>query len=405
MSTAPSAISVIDPPDLDCSIEIVVPVFNEEGEVAASVRRLRRYLDTSFPFPAIVTIADNASTDRTWSIAKDLVATLGGVHAIRLECKGRGRALRAAWEASEAAIVAYMDVDLSTDLDALLPLVAPLVSGHSDVAIGSRLARGANVVRGPKRELISRSYNLLVRTALHNGFTDAQCGFKALRSEVARDLLPFIEDDAWFFDTELLVQAERAGLRVHEVPVDWVDNTDSRVDLFRTAVDDFKGVCRLARQRPDCAPSSRTRRQTDAGWLRRFASVGIVSTLAYLALYLLLRASFGEYLANAAALVVCTIGNTIAHSRFTFGERDAVGWRMAVVGTATVLATSLALTTGALVAVNALVPASAIAEASALAVASAVAALCRFVLLRAWIFRAHVRAVTTDPAALRADQR
>ena len=138
-----------------------------------------------------------------------------------------------------------MDVDLSTDLDGLLPLVAPLISGHSDVAIGSRLARGARVVRGPKREFISRCYNLLLRMVLHLGCSDAQCGFKAVRSDAAQQLLPLVEDTGWFFDTELLVLAERAGLRIHEVPVDWVDDPDSRVDIIATAVADLKGVARV----------------------------------------------------------------------------------------------------------------------------------------------------------------
>ena len=154
---------------------------------------------------------------------------------MHLDAKGRGRALKAVWSASDAPVLAYMDVDLSTDLRALLPLIAPLISGHSDLAIGTRLARSSRVVRGPKRELISRSYNLILRGALSASFSDAQCGFKAIRAEVARDLLPLVEDDNWFFDTELLVIAQRVGLRIHEVPVDWVDDPDSRVDIVATA--------------------------------------------------------------------------------------------------------------------------------------------------------------------------
>ena len=176
-----------------------------------SVRRLHAYLATAFPFAARITIADNASTDGTWDIARRLRDELPGVEAVRLEAKGRGRALRAAWEASDAAVLAYMDVDLSTDLAGLLPLVAPLVSGHSDLAIGSRRARGSRVVRGPKRELISRGYNVLLHATLRTRFSDAQCGFKAIRADAARDVLPLMQDGAWFFDTEMLVLAERAG--------------------------------------------------------------------------------------------------------------------------------------------------------------------------------------------------
>jgi putative flippase GtrA len=226
-------------------VDIVVPVYNEEDQLSASITALRTYLDTRFPFVATVTIADNASTDDTWRIATELAATLDGVTAIHLDKKGRGRALRAAWSRSTATVVSYMDVDLATGLDALLPLVAPLLSGHSDVAIGTRLGPGAHVVRGARREFISRGYNLLLRTALSSEFTDAQCGFKAMRRQAAIELLPLIEDDEWFFDTEVLVTAQRIGLRIHEVPVDWVDDTESRVEVLHTALRDLRGIIRM----------------------------------------------------------------------------------------------------------------------------------------------------------------
>ncbi len=192
-------------------VEIVVPVYNEAADLEASVRRLTGYLAHEVPYRYRVTIADNASTDDTLAIAERLAAELDGVGAVHLAAKGRGRALKQVWLASDADVVAYMDVDLSTDLAALLPLLAPLVSGHSDVAIGSRLATGSRVVRGPKREFISRCYNLMLRGALQVSFSDAQCGFKAMRSDVARRLLPLVQDTNWFFDTELLVLAQRAG--------------------------------------------------------------------------------------------------------------------------------------------------------------------------------------------------
>lgn len=229
------------------SVEIVVPVHNEAHVLADSICRLHAYLEESFPFPFRITIADNASTDATWTVATGLTLRLPHVHARRLEQKGRGRALKHVWSRSTADVVAYMDVDLSTGLDGFLPLVAPLLSGHSDLAIGSRLHRQAAVVRGPRREFISRSYNLLLKAGLGARFSDAQCGFKAVRADVFRVLAPHIEDTAWFFDTELLVLAQRNGLRVHEVPVDWVDDPDSRVDIVRTAVDDLRGMGRMFR--------------------------------------------------------------------------------------------------------------------------------------------------------------
>jgi len=226
-------------------VDIVIPVYNEERDLGPSVRRLHEYLTSRFPFPAAITIADNASTDTTLAVAQGLTKEIPGVRVLHLDAKGRGRALRAAWLQSDAEIVAYMDVDLSTDLNALLPLVAPLVSRHSELAIGSRLARGARVKRGPKRELISRAYMLVLRLSLGAHFSDAQCGFKAVRTSVAKQLVPNIKDEGWFFDTELLILAQRAGLRVHEVPVDWTDDPDSRVAIVRTAVEDLKGVWRL----------------------------------------------------------------------------------------------------------------------------------------------------------------
>ena len=244
---------------------------------------------------------------------------------MRLDLKGRGRALDAVWRSSDARVLAYMDVDLSTDLAAHLPLVAPLLSGHSDLAIGTRLARGSRVVRGTKRELISRSYNTILHVALGARFSDAQCGFKAIRADRARELLPLVRDRAWFFDTELLVLAERAGMRIHEVPVDWVDDPDSRVDIVATALADLRGVARLLRD-------VRTRPQAVAvagpepsfgGQVVRFASIGVLSTLAYALLFLVFRSMLGAQAANALALLLTAIGNTAANRRFTFAIRGS----------------------------------------------------------------------------------
>ncbi|ROP50878.1 glycosyl transferase family 2 [Streptomyces sp. PanSC9] len=237
-------------------LDVAVPVFNEEKDLEPNVRRLHAHLRDTFPYPFRITVADNASTDRTPLIAARLAEELPEVAALRLPEKGRGRALRAAWSGSRAPVLAYLDVDLSTGLAALLPLVAPLISGHSDLAIGTRLAHGARVVRGARREVISRCYNVLLRCTLAVGFSDAQCGFKAVRREAAERLLPLVRDGEWFFDTELLVLAERAGLRIHEVPVDWVDDPDSSVDILATALADLRGIARmrraLGRRRP-CA--------------------------------------------------------------------------------------------------------------------------------------------------------
>jgi glycosyltransferase involved in cell wall biosynthesis len=229
------------------NLDVVIPAHNEERVLEQSVRRLYSHLTHEFPFSARITIADSASSDRTLQIARTLAAELPGVRAIHLAQKGRGRALRAAWSSSGAEVLAYMDVDLSTDLNALLPLVAPLLSGHGDLAVGTRLAAGARVERCVKRELISRAYNLILRLALDGHVSDAQCGFKAGRREAIQALLPAVENENWFFDSELIHLAELAGLRIHEVPVDWSEDPDSRVHLMATAVEDLRGIARLRR--------------------------------------------------------------------------------------------------------------------------------------------------------------
>jgi putative flippase GtrA len=373
-------------------VDIVVPVYNEERALESSITRLRAYADARLPFPVRITIADNASTDDTWEIAVRLEGEIPGVRALHLPRKGRGRALRAAWLASDAQVVAYMDVDLSTDLDALLPLVAPLLSGHSDVSIGSRLAPGARVIRGPKREFISRSYNHLLRAVLGVRFRDAQCGFKALRRDVARALLPLVEDDAWFFDTELLVLAERAGLRIHEVPVDWIDDPDSRVDIVSTATDDMRGVWRLLRSRRQVTlPGIRRRafpRRTLAAQVRRFAVIGVASTAAWAIIYLLLRGALTSLPANAIALVVTAIGNTAANRRLTFGVRGRQSLLRDHAAGLAAFGLALGLTSGAVLLLDVLAPhAGRIVEVGVLTVANLVATAARFVLLRTWIGR------------------
>jgi putative flippase GtrA len=457
-------------------LDVVIPVYNEETDLGPCVHRLHHHLATTFPYAFQITIADNASTDGTLAVARTLENELPGVHVLHLTEKGRGRALAAAWSASPSPILSYMDVDLSTDLAALLPLVAPLISGHSDVAIGTRLARGSRVVRGLKREAISRAYNLLLRGTLAVRFSDAQCGFKAISKDAADELLPLIQDTGWFFDTELLVLAQRAGLRIHEVPVDWVDDPDSRVDIVSTAIADLKGIVRLARGLatrtlplpdlrrqvshiplapppqspvpispapaapsfallpqetealmldtdaptqpsmpssakvpPDATPanlapagtaSSGTTPLSDiagvpAGLPRqlvRFVAIGVISTLAYVALFSLLRLGLNAQPANLVALLVTAIANTAANRRLTFGitgRRHAARHQMQGL---IVFGLGLALTSGSLAVLHAVSPTPpTTVELSVLVVANLAATVLRFVLLRLWMF--HRRAV------------
>ena len=375
-------------------VEIVIPVYNEERTLAASVHRLHHYLSERFPLTWVITIADNASQDRTWGVACRLAGELAGVRAVHLPEKGRGRALRATWMTSTARVVAYMDVDLSTDLDALLPLVAPLLSGHSDIAIGTRLAPGARVVRGAKREIISRSYNLILKTVLGNGFSDAQCGFKALRRDVARALIPLVDDQSWFFDTELLVLAEHNGLRIHEVPVDWVDDPDSRVDVASTAREDLRGVWRMVRRfaagdgmlAPGALPPVAGVEPALAGQVIRFAGVGLASTALFALLFVLFVGPLGvgPIVGDALALAVAAAANTVANRRVTFARRGPQGRRRHYLAALPVALLPLALTVVALMVSGAT---SVWRQLAILTAVNGIATIGRFLLLRRWVFR------------------
>ncbi|MEV6480428.1 bifunctional glycosyltransferase family 2/GtrA family protein [Streptomyces sp. NPDC051576] len=384
-------------------LDVVIPVYNEEKDLQPCVLRLHEHLKRTFPYAFRITIADNASVDTTPQVAARLESEIPEVKSFRLEQKGRGRALRTVWSASDAPILAYMDVDLSTDLNALLPLVAPLISGHSDLAIGSRLARSSRVVRGAKREFISRTYNLILRGSLQARFSDAQCGFKAIRRDVAQALLPLVEDTGWFFDTEMLVLAERAGLRIHEVPVDWVDDPNSTVHIVKTATEDLKGVWRVGKALASGSlpldrvtrpfgddPRDRDIQDVPKGLARQlvgFCVVGGLSTLFYLVLYSAFRQFSGSQIANALALLVSAIANTAANRRLTFGVRGRGGAVRHQAQGLVVYGIGLALTAGSLAALNAASsdPGHS-TELAVLVVANLAATVLRFLLLRAWVF-------------------
>lgn len=403
------------------TVDVVIPVYNEERALAQTVRTLRAKLDSGIPYPARIIIANNASTDSTARIADDLVRSVHHVKVVHVPEKGRGRALKRAWLNSDADVVAYMDVDLSTDLDALLPLLAPLVSGHSDIAIGTRLSRSSRVTRGPKREFISRSYNFLIRATVGSRFSDAQCGFKAMRTDASRRLLPLVEDDGWFFDTETLILAERAGLRIHEVPVDWVDDPDSRVDIVSTAMADMRGLWRVgtglalgridvARVRAgelndeallesghldskrDGAAAATARDHSVFRQFLSFGMVGVASTVAFACLFLLLRPGMGAQVANVTSLLVTAIGNTAANRYLTFrsqsGRSARSTWLRDHSSGLGLMFIALALTSGSLWLLHSLAPgAGRGAELAVLTAANVTATLLRFVGLKAVMSR------------------
>ena len=232
------------PLDNRMKLDIVVPVLNEEQTLGTGIRTLHRFLSQELPLGWHITIADNGSTDSTLQLAQQLCDEMEGVGYIHIPEKGRGLALRLAWLKSPAAVVAYMDVDLSTELEALPRLLAAL-EGGAHIAIGSRLHTISQVRRSFKREVLSRGYNLIIRALFRAPFRDAQCGFKALTDVAARDLVPQVRNQNWFFDTELLLLAAHRGYTVHEVPVPWKEDPDSRVKMWKTVAEDLRGLLRL----------------------------------------------------------------------------------------------------------------------------------------------------------------
>jgi len=229
------------------TVDVVIPVLNEAHVLQKSVETVIGFLKSSLRCRWRVVIVDNGSTDGTDSVAKALVAAYPQTQLVRLHQRGRGRALRHAWLQSRADIVCYMDVDLSTRLEHIPDLLNAIACGGYDLATGSRLMRESRTTRSLKREIISRIYNILVKAVLFTRFSDAQCGFKALSRKTVEAIVPQIEDQSWFFDTELLVLAEKQGYRIKDIPIVWVEDDDSRVKIFRTGWDDIKGVLRLRR--------------------------------------------------------------------------------------------------------------------------------------------------------------
>jgi len=298
-------------------------------------------------------------------------------------------------------------VDLSTDLAALGPLLAPLISGHSDLAIGTRLTRNSRVLRGPKREFISRSYNFLLQSLMGAHFSDAQCGFKAIRADIAQQIVPHTVDNAWFFDTELLVLAEKCGLRVHEVPVDWTDDPNSSVDIVQTALADVRGMARLSKDmvsgripvaelraalaRGPLPAASRSQEQSPGGslfgQLVRFGTIGVASTLAYLVLFFLCRNLMDPQLANLLALLTTAVANTAANRRFTFGIAGGSDAARHHFEGLLVFGIGLALTSGALAFVHESTTPDRWLELVTVTAANLAATAVKFLLFRLWVFR------------------
>ena len=227
------------------SVDIVIPVYNEESDLEISIRKLDDFLNKNFKYNYSIIIANNASIDNTLNIAKKLSKKIQHISYIHLNKKGRARALKKAWINSNADIVSYMDVDLSTNLDHFIEIVDAIVDGKYDLGVGSRLRKDSVVKRSLKRQILSVGYNKLLRFLFMPGFTDAQCGFKAIRREVAQKLVPLTKDQNWFFDTELLLLAERNNYKIFETPVKWIERRKSKVKIIKTVYEYLISMARM----------------------------------------------------------------------------------------------------------------------------------------------------------------
>ncbi len=238
-------------------LDIIIPVYNEAHVLAASVEKLRSFLhETKFPYTWSIVVADNASTDATLQVAHQLEDKHGDVAVVYLPQKGRGRALKKALLESEADAMSYMDVDLSTDLSCFLPLADAVLKDGYDIATGSRMTRGSQITRSLRRETTSRGFIALIKLLFFSKLSDTQCGFKAITRQAARELLPLVENDEWFFDTELLLLAEKGGYRIKDIPVIWVEDPDSRVNVLKTAMEDLQGLARMRFRKIPRRPTS-----------------------------------------------------------------------------------------------------------------------------------------------------
>ena len=230
------------------SVDLVLPAYNEEAVLERSTETLLAWTEAHPEHEWRIVIADNASVDGTLAIARALEARHEGrVAALHLPVKGRGIAVKTAWLTSPAEVLAFMDVDLSTDIAHIPDIVEPIVAGEADVAIGTRLHPGSDKERGWRREIVSQVWIRIVRHLGGLRVTDAQCGFKAVSREAARALLPLQEDAGWFFDSELLLLAQENGYRLREAPVRWVEDRDSRVSILGASFEHLRGLWRMRR--------------------------------------------------------------------------------------------------------------------------------------------------------------
>lgn len=302
---------------------LVIPIYNEEKIIENTVRETIKYLNENTKYSYILVVADNASTDSSPEIVKNLQKEIPFLEYVRLPKKGRGLALHTVWKDFNAEVVAYMDADLSSPLTSLPNIIDPILNNESDVTFGSRLLPpGQAINRKGKRELTSQGYNFLLQFILGATFKDAQCGFKAISKEKFNQVEEEIKNQNWFYDTELLLISQYKGLRLKEVPITWVDDPDSSVKVFKTIVENLKEMGRVYfTYRPESVFIK----------LFKFAIIGVLSTVGTALLFFLLRFVLDPQLANIVSLSTATILNTIANKRFAFKNKTKDPWGKTII--------------------------------------------------------------------------
>ncbi len=233
-------------------ILIVLPTYNEENILQKNVLKVRKFCqDNLRNFDWQILIADNGSTDKTPKLAQELSHEYSRIDYFHTSQKGRGAALKIAWNKNNylADIYLYMDIDLATDLNHLPQLIASIIQEGYDLTIGSRLQKESKTERSFLREFISRFYNLLLKIFFGLKIKDYQCGFKAVNQKIVEKIVPLIKNNNWFFDTELIILSHKNNYKIKEIPVKWVEKRDkkrkSKVKIIKTAWEDIKGIIRL----------------------------------------------------------------------------------------------------------------------------------------------------------------
>ncbi len=229
-------------------VEICLPVKNEENILAANLQRILDFCQKAdFRFSWKIVGIINGSTDKTASIFLDFKNRYPGlIDYVEFGVSGRGRVLKKYWQESGADVLSYLDIDLAVLPDQLPALIQPIIDGKADLVIGSRLLAGSNTRRSYLRETTSRFFNFLTHIFLPNKASDLQCGFKAIKADVFRKISPFVRDNYWFFDSELVILAQHFSYRLEEVPVDWAENRyrkrTSKVKVIRDIAKSLKDL-------------------------------------------------------------------------------------------------------------------------------------------------------------------